>query len=347
MVRRAGHIIELRGLEIGFRTPRPGHPSLSGPLNTSLGHGELVALMGINGSGKSTLLRTVAGLQKALGGEIRVCGNSLKDHSARELARILSYVSTDVVRVQGLRVRQLVAMGRYPHTGWLGSMKSGDHEKVRQALEFTSLASLSERDLDTLSDGERQRAMIARMLAQDTPVLLLDEPTAFLDLAHKYEIIRLLRNLSAVNGKCILFSTHDIQVALRESDKIWLMAGSHIIEGAPEDLVLAGSLDKALAGSVSETGVRLDMESGEFRLDREMHGELNLVATDNTLKIWTLRALERLGFRIGSNQTGGINVIAERKHEGHIWTVEKSGSRIELNSIYELSLYLKTKVKQN
>ena len=212
---------------------------------------------------------------------------------------------------------------------------------------MTSLQTMAEKDMDELSDGERQRAMIARTLAQDTPVLILDEPTAFLDLSHKYEVIQLLRTLSHKHGRSILFSTHDIQVALREADKVWLLSGKEILEGAPEDLVLSGALNDALLERNSSVDVSLDMGSGEFRLNKEMTSYASVTSSDNTLKMWTYRALERMGFKHQSNHSGGINVLADKKDGQVIWTVGKNGTKIELNSIYELSLYLNSKINQN
>lgn len=347
MTEGEGNIIDLVNLEIGFRERGKSRHPVSGPLNISLPPGELIALMGVNGSGKSTLLRTLSGLQNQLGGEIFIHGQKLAHYSGRDLAKMLSYVSTEVVRVQGMHVKQLVAMGRYPHTNWFGSMRDEDNEKVMQALELTSLQTLAEKDMDELSDGERQRAMIARTLAQDTPVLILDEPTAFLDLSHKYEVIQLLRTLSHDHGRSILFSTHDVQMALREADKIWLLHGMEILEGAPEDLVLSGALDDALLDKKSTVKVSLDMESGEFLINKVMPSHAHVTAEVKSLEMWTCRALERMGYNTRSNHSGGINVLAEKKGAQLSWTLEKNGTRIEVNSIYELSLYLNNKINQN
>ena len=143
----------------------------------------------------------------------------------------MGYVSTEVVRVPGLSVEKLVALGRYPHTNWLGKLDSSDREVIERALDLTSLQALRDRDLDELSDGERQRAMIARTLAQDTQILILDEPTAFLDLSHRYEIIDLLGNLALDHGKTVIYSTHDLQIALQQADKIWLIHRQEMLEG--------------------------------------------------------------------------------------------------------------------
>ncbi len=339
---RRENTISLVDIETGFRIRGKRKFPVSGPLNTSLASGELVALLGINGSGKSTLLRTMAGLQRPLGGRLLLEGRKLQIRSPRDVARMISYVSTEVVRVQGMQVRQLVSMGRYPHTGWFGSLTDKDRDKVSQAIELTSLSSLADRDMDEISDGERQRAMIARTLAQDTPVLLLDEPTAFLDLSHRMELIRLLRTLSRDHERSILFATHDINAALREADKIWLMSGTGIVEGAPEDLALSGALDTALLDRKSGTDVSFDMEQGEFLISKKPGQPVFIRSADKILETWTLRAFERMGFSPSSNQSGALIVIAENRQDHNIWSLEKNGNKIELNSIYELSLYLRS-----
>ena len=144
-----------------------------------------------------------------------------------------------------------------------------------------------------------------------------------------------------------MFSTHDIQVALREADKVWLLKGKEILEGAPEDLVLSGALNDALLDRDSAADVSLDMDSGEFRLSREKYSHASVTASDKTLEMWTCRALERMGYNTRSNQSGGINVLADKKDRRIVWIVEKNGTKIEVNSIYELSLYLNTKINQN
>jgi iron complex transport system ATP-binding protein len=337
-------MISLVDLETGFRTGARKRFRVSGPLNATLVPGELVAVIGKNGSGKSTLLRTLAGLQKPLRGRLLHGGSPMNAKSPKDLARLISYVSTEVVRVQGMLVRQLVSMGRYPHTGWFGSLGDEDRNLVLNALRLTSLTSLAERDMDEISDGERQRAMIARMLAQDTPVLLLDEPSAFLDLTHRIEIIQLLKTLSRERERCILFSTHDIQAALREADRIWLMHGPGIVEGAPEDLALSGTLDDVLLDPGSNADIRFDMERGEFLIRKEPGEAVQVHSNDKTLKTWTIRAVERMGYNPASNQSGPVNVIAENRAGRHAWVLEKNGKKIEFNSIYDLSLYLRSDI---
>lgn len=342
------HIIDLVNLEIGFRKGKSRKQSLAGPVNTTAYRGELIAVMGRNGCGKSTLLRTIAGLMDGLHGEIHVLSNNLAAYSRKELARIMGYVSTEVVDVPGLSVERLVALGRYPHTNWMGRLNSSDYEVIEHALDLTSLQALRYRDLDELSDGERQRAMIARTLAQDTQILLLDEPTAFLDLSHRYEIIDLLGNLAQEHGKTVIYSTHDLQIALQQADKIWLIYNQEMLEGAPEDLVLSGRLSDALRQTNSGTEIEMDPKSGEFAVKRLPKQDISLFFGRDIesgpvgLGAWTKKALERNGFRVMENKESGIHVFLDIETGSPKWTLEKSGSRVEFNSIYNLSLYLHT-----
>jgi iron complex transport system ATP-binding protein len=259
--------LRLDSLEIGYRKGRKKFP-LCGKISCNVSGGELVSLMGRNGSGKSTLLRTIAGIQEPLAGEIVLAGKPSHELHRREMARLLGFVSTEVVRVEGLRVRDLVAMGRYPYTGWFGNMSREDHKMIERAIELTSLGSLVERDLDELSDGERQRAMIARTLAQDTGILVLDEPTAYLDLIHKYEITSLLRELARDFGNAVVFSTHDLPHTLQEADKLWLLGGQEMVEGRPADLLKSGRVEEILLGGSVLEGIRLDPETGNIGMEK-------------------------------------------------------------------------------
>jgi iron complex transport system ATP-binding protein len=277
-----------------------------------------------------------------LQGEIHILSSMLAAYSRKELARIMGYVSTEVVRVPGLSVESLVALGRYPHTNWLGKLNSSDQDVIERALDLTSLQALRDRDLDELSDGERQRAMIARTLAQDTQILILDEPTAFLDMSHRYEIIDLLGNLALDHGKTIIYSTHDLQIALQEADKIWLIHKQEMLEGAPEDLVLSGRISDALRQTDSGTEIEMDPQTGEFAVKRVLRQDISLSPGPDCLRAWTKKALERNGFRVVENKETGIHVLVDIAGGSPKWTLEKSGRRIELNSIYDLSLYLRT-----
>lgn len=238
------YTIELNNLKLGYvdRTLFEG-------ANIGFGWGEFTALVGRNGAGKSTLLRTIAALSEPLQGEIIVDGRALKSMSASEIAALISFVSTDDVRVANLRVRDVVALGRTPYTNWIGSMTDEDMAIVDESLRLVSMSSYAAKSVDRLSDGERQRVMIARALAQQTPIILLDEPTAFLDLPNRYEICLLLRELAHKQGKTIIFSTHDLGIALELADAIAILESERFHYGTVTSLIESGAIDKLFEGT--------------------------------------------------------------------------------------------------
>jgi iron complex transport system ATP-binding protein len=278
-------------LVVGYaanKTPLP----IAGPLQLSLWPGELVCLLGPNGAGKSTLLRTLAGLQPPLSGQLQVGGTSLAALSAPERARQLSIVLTDRIDAGNLTVRELVRLGRHPHTGWLGGLSAHDEAQVQAALVATGTEAFAPRPVGELSDGERQKVLLARALAQDTPVVLLDEPTAHLDLPNRVALMRLLHGLARQTGKAILLSTHELDLALQAADRIWLLPAEGALRtGTPEDLVLSGSFAAAFA----REGLAFDAATGTFALHAPTGPAVHLVG-DGAAAFWTRRALEREGF---------------------------------------------------
>ena len=218
--------VQLHGLTLGY-----GERTLFADAGIGFGWGEFTALIGRNGTGKSTLLRTVAGLARPQAGYITVNGRRTDTMSRREIAAAIAFVSTEEVKVENLKVTDVVALGRAPYTNWVGSLTEEDRAQVARALALVGMQAFAGKGIGTLSDGERQRVMIARALAQDTPIILLDEPTAFLDLPNKYEIGLLLRRLAHDEGKCIVFSTHDLAIALELCDTIALLEGGRFHYG--------------------------------------------------------------------------------------------------------------------
>lgn len=218
-------------------------------LNLEAVPGELIALIGPNGCGKSTLLRTLAGLQEPLEGCVRLDTSDLADMKPIERAKRISLVLTESVQLGYVTVEQLVAMGRHPYTSLSGKLSKSDEKHIREALQAVHLEAFAQRPVSELSDGERQRVMIAKALAQDTPVILLDEPTSYLDLPNRVEILLLLRKLARDMQKCILISTHEIDLALRLADKLWLMrAGDGMRTGTPGELTADGSIQSVFHG---------------------------------------------------------------------------------------------------
>lgn len=241
------YTIELHGLALGY----PDRLLFEGA-DIGFGWGEFTALVGRNGTGKSTLLRTVAGLVRPLRGQILVNDRDLAELTAREVAELISFVSTDEVRVANLRVRDVVALGRAPYTNWIGRLNDDDRARVMRALELVGMSAFAAKGIDTLSDGERQRVMIARALAQDTPIILLDEPTAFLDLPNRYEICLLLRRLAHEEGKSIIFSTHDLSISLELCDTLAMIEGGRFCYGTAGQLIASGDIQQLFAGTSLE-----------------------------------------------------------------------------------------------
>ncbi len=206
--------------------------------------GQLTALIGRNGTGKSTLLRAMAGLERPLGGEISICGEPIGSMPSDRLARRTAFVTTDKVRVANMRCEDLVALGRAPYTNWIGRLQDVDRRIVARSLSLVGMESFAGKCMDTLSDGECQRVMIARALAQQTPVILLDEPTAFLDMPNRYELCELLRRLAHDEGKTVLFSTHELDIATNCCDTIALIDTPQLIHLPVDEMLRSGAIDR-------------------------------------------------------------------------------------------------------
>ena len=211
-------MISLRDFTIGY-----GKLRLLENVNADIGEATLTALIGRNGTGKSTLLRAIARLNTAYSGEVILNGRDIKRMRPAELAHTLALVTTDRTRIPNLRCEDVVAIGRAPYTNWIGKMQPSDREIVMQSLASVGMEAYARRTMDTMSDGECQRIMIARALAQDTPVILLDEPTSYLDMPSRYTLVRLLRSLAHNKDKCIIFSTHELDIATEECDQVALI----------------------------------------------------------------------------------------------------------------------------
>ncbi len=296
--------IALDGLAIGYRLPRHKEKRISSDLNLRVQQGQFTVLLGPNGAGKSTLLRTVCGLQEPLEGRVLLAGRDLATISARDRARSLGVVLTERVDTWGLTAWDLVALGRAPHTRWSGRLTEEDEAAVATAMRETDTEGFAGRKVSELSDGEKQRVLVARALAQEPAVLVLDEVTAFLDLARRVEIMQLLRRLAHSSGRALLLSTHDLDLALRTADRLWMIDRTgQVYEGCPEDLVLAG----ALANVFRHEGLDYDPASGRFEL-HPLLGERVGVIGSGVPTIWTRHALERLGFQV--EREGGADSVA-------------------------------------
>jgi iron complex transport system ATP-binding protein len=293
--------LRIRDLTAGYRTGLRERPVLSG-LNLAANAGELVCLLGPNGVGKTTLLRTIGKIQPALSGSIEIAGFDIQQMRQHELARQLGIVLTDRPVVGALPVHRVVELGRYPHVNWLGQISARDRSVVHWALSAVSAEHLALRDTRTLSDGEHQRVMIARALAQEPSVLLLDEPTAYLDVPSRVQLMGLLRRLAREQRLAIVVSTHDLELALRMADTIWLAgpAGEFYL-GTPEDIVLEGRFTEAF----SADSIRFHPEERAFRPVAGTKGGA-VVQGEGLHAILAAAVLEREGYEIVAGGTAAL-----------------------------------------
>ena len=232
-------MIRFDNIRLGY-----GNRTLIENLSATVERGALTALVGRNGTGKSTLLRAIAQLGEVLSGEILLDGRPLQTLAPSEMASMVAFVTTDKVRIANLRCRDVVALGRAPYTNWIGRMQEQDKVIVEQALESVGMSDYADKTMDRMSDGECQRIMIARALAQQTPIILLDEPTAFLDMPNRYELCTLLRRLAHEEQKCILFSTHELDIALSLCDAIALIAPPELHILPTDEMVRSGHIER-------------------------------------------------------------------------------------------------------
>ncbi len=273
-------------------------------LNLALKPGELICMMGPNGAGKSTLLKTLAGFIPLQEGDAFINEKSIRSLKEKDISQMVSVVLTEKLTIEDFTVRQLVSLGRYPYTGFFGRLNDDDEKMVDLAITETGLEHFTDRKLSQLSDGEKQKAMIAKALAQETPIMILDEPTAFLDLPGRIEIMRLLRQLTVHKNKGILVTTHDLEQTLRFADKLWLIAqGKEMVSGAPEDLLLQGYIESFFA----REGILFDNNTGCFRADEDYSERVHIIGKGIT-SYWVRNALERNGFNPEGNNKSGLQI---------------------------------------
>ena len=326
-------ILSTSKLTIGYKTSR-GKLELEKNLQVTINRGELVCLIGPNGCGKSTLMRTLAGLQQPLHGDPVIAGVNVKKTKPHQRARLLSLVLTDKISVGTMTVWDIVSIGRYPYTNNFAKLEARDHDMINHALNSVQLNEYKSRAFHELSDGEKQRVLIAKALAQDTPLIMLDEPTAHLDLPTRVEIMNILKRLATETHKAILLSTHELNLALQTANIIWLMKREEqLISGAPEDLVLNGAFERVFKSNT----FHFDKRSGSFKVVHPVKGKVVLQGND-VHSIWTRRALERAGYRV-TNEPGYFPQV---QYTGQHWQLKVHDEEHTCGNIAELLRVMQT-----
>ena len=286
-------IIQGKDLCIGYRTGKK-EKIVHKHLNFELQTGELTCLLGANGAGKSTLLRTLSASQASLGGELLMLDKPLNEYTEKERSRTIGVVLTDKTFAGGLSVYELIALGRQPHTGFFGRLNKDDRRIIEEAMENVGIAHKAKSYTAELSDGERQKVMIAKALVQECPLILLDEPTAFLDVVSRIEIMHLLHRLASEQQKAILLSTHDIEQALVLSDRLWLLSREKgLLSGVTEDIILSHQMENL----IPHKNIRFDYNYGVYYPTICGKREVYIECENQTLLHWTTNALNRHGYQ--------------------------------------------------
>ena len=302
------------GLSLGYVHQKVKKEILS-ELDFALFSGELTCLLGPNGVGKSTLIKAILGQIKPWKGNIQLDQQYLTNFSLEELSKRIAVVLTDPVFPGNMTVGQLVALGRTPHTGWTGKLNLTDREVVEKALSDTKITYLRDERLSEISDGQRQKAMIARALAQDGQVMILDEPTAHLDLVNRLEIMSLLRDIAHFQQKAILVVTHDLDIAIETADRFWLLnCGTPLISGKPEDLILSGQINQLLPSDryhFSLSRGRMEIEATKSKF--EINGPQELI-------YWMEKALAKAGIQRLNSKITILNEPFQISYEGNSYT---------------------------
>ena len=329
-------ILSAKDLTVGYRKGNSTSPVISG-LNLSLSRGKLVALIGANGIGKSTLLRTLVGNQPPLEGEVSISGIRIGEISRKNLSLLLGIVNTERTQAGALTVREVVSLGRQPYTGFLGILSKNDKSIVEKAMQDAGILHKASSFLAELSDGERQKVMIAKALAQCTPIIILDEPTAFLDVASRMETMLLLHNLAHKQNKAVLLSSHDLSQSMMLADELWVVTNDQkIISGNTEDVVLSGAMDSIFASSI----ISFDLLQGDFCINLDSQYDIKLNCNDKILKKWIGNALKRNGYGISNDEACKHEITAISPNEITVSTAQGS---IKANSISDMIAIIKGK----
>ncbi|MCO4780757.1 MAG: ABC transporter ATP-binding protein [Candidatus Cloacimonetes bacterium] len=294
---------------------------------------ELICILGPNGAGKSTLLKTIAKLLEPLSGDIHFCGKHIDLLDTKSLSQYLSIVLTDRITLEYMTVWEFVSLGRFPYTNFMGTLSQKDKDIVDQVIDQLAITHLQSRDLSALSDGQRQRVMIARALAQNTGLVILDEPTAFLDLPSKVELMALLSDLCSTKTSSFLVSTHDLDLALSQADRIWLIdSAGDLHDGAPEDLVLDGIFNTVFDSQQTY----FDQDKAIFVNSKNDFASIQ-VKDSGLSRQWLIKALHRIGYK--ATDKDDTKACIEKIDSQ--WHLKIDGQALQFEKIYDLCKYLK------
>ncbi len=333
-------VISAQDLDIGYRSNKTGHIGIQRGLHIALYPGELTCLLGANGAGKSTLLRTLSGFQPPLKGTISINNIPLGQISKRDLSHLIGIVLTDRTSIGGLTAYEVVALGRQPHTGFFGHLSRLDDEIVHNALTACGIATKAHEFMASLSDGERQKVMIAKAIAQECPIVILDEPTAFLDVVSRIEIMSLLHNIAAEQNRAILLSTHDIEQALVLGDRLWLLSREYGLQtGVTEDLILSGAFDRLFP----HAAIHFDPLHGSFYPTVSRQHIVNVVCHDETLLHWVVNILNRNGYAANIATSDKTTHSLLHIVSPHDITWHSDTEQLSFTSFEKLALFLKEK----
>ncbi len=329
-------VIQVKDLSAGYKKGRQ-RKTVVHQINFEIFSGEMVCLAGANGIGKSTILKTIAGLLPSLSGEIFLMNRLIGQYSRDEIARLLSIVLTGKIPAGNLVSRELIALGRYPYTNWYGMLSDADHLKIDEAIGLTGSAGFRDQPVHELSDGQLQKILIARALAQDCNIILLDEPTAHLDLVNKIMIMKLLKDLSAKTGKAIFLASHELDLAMQVSDRLLLLTNDHtLISGSPEDLVLNGTIQEFIQNS----DVHFDAIAGKFIPVFSGGKSIGLEGIPGIELKWTKNALERAGFSV-TDHDFNLSVIQGNSDNKNFWKIRHPSGEEIVHTIDDLLNSLK------
>lgn len=328
-------IISAQNLSIGYPKSRSRNTSvLYKDMSFNLYAGELTCLLGSNGAGKSTLLRTLTGLQLPLGGDVLLKAKNILRYSEQELSTLLGLVLTDKTVVGGLTVSELVGLGRYPYTGFFGRLTKEDHHIIEKAMHDVCILHKKDSYVAELSDGERQKVMIAKALAQECPIIILDEPTAFLDIVNRIEIMNLLHLIASQHNKTILLSTHDIELALTLADRLWLLARDKGLKcGVTEDIILSDAVNDYIGNDT----IIFDRKTGRFVSENIIKKQIFLDA-QGELYYWTKNFLSRKGYCVVDSPSDEFSIKLVSPTE---IVINQNNQMETLSSFEELDLWLK------